>query len=163
MTAPLPTAGWYPDQFQTMRWWDGQRWGAAAPPPPASDNSRLWVMLAHLSAFIGGWILALIIRQTEGKKNPFVKHHSTEALNFQITFMIPYLVCVIGFVLTANLSNPGHYTFGVGLVVFGLLAFALFVGHAVFAVIGCVKASRGQWWRYPINIRFVGGASTDEH
>jgi len=162
MTAPLPMPGWYPDQAQTMRWWDGARWGPAAPPPPGADSGRLWVMLAHLSAFIGGWILALVIRQTEGKKNTFVKHHSTEALNFQITFIIPYLICVVGMVVTGSLSQPGHYSVTAGFLVFGLLAFVLFVAHAVLAVIGCIRASRGEWWRYPVNIRFVSGARTDE-
>jgi uncharacterized Tic20 family protein len=164
MTAPLPRPGWYPDQTQTMRWWDGSRWGHAAPLPAETENGRLWVMLSHLSAFIGGWILALVIRQTEGKKNRFVMHHATEALNFQITFFIPYTVCIVGFVISAGVGRPAQQIVsGIGLAVFGLLAFLLFVGHTVFAIIGCVKSSRGEWWRYPINIRFVSGASTDEH
>ncbi len=157
MTTPPP--GWYPDQFGTMRWWDGGRWGPAAPAPSANDSGRNMVMLSHLSAFFGGWILALVIRQTEGKKNTFVKHHATEALNFQITFFIPYLICVIGLVTTSQFLAHGHSTnIGVFLT-FLLLAFVLFVGHAVLAIIGCIKASRGEWWRYPVNIRFVSGAA----
>lgn len=31
----LPPPGWYPDPAGTVRWWDGQQWTVAAPPPGA--------------------------------------------------------------------------------------------------------------------------------
>ncbi|WP_368259272.1 DUF2510 domain-containing protein [Blautia wexlerae] len=32
-SGPKAPAGWYHDPAGTLRWWDGQTWGVAAPPP----------------------------------------------------------------------------------------------------------------------------------
>jgi len=99
-----------------------------------------------------------------GKEKPLRHAPRHRGAEFQITFFIPYTVCIVGFVISAGVGRPAQQIVsGIGLAVFGLLAFLLFIGHTVFAIIGCVKSSRGEWWRYPINIRFVSGASTDEH
>jgi uncharacterized Tic20 family protein len=40
---------------------------------------------------LAGVVLALVKRLTEGKKNEYVRHHSTEALNFQLTLLIIWI------------------------------------------------------------------------
>ena len=115
-------------------------------------------MLSHVGFFVGGFVLPLIFRLTEGKKNEYVRHHSTEALNFQITFMIGWMVgfavLVVSSLTTSNIDGgPAPF------LMFPLLwMFALFVGGAVLAVVGAIRASRGEWWRYPVNLRLVSGA-----
>ena len=49
-----------------------------------------------------------------------------------------------------------------GAILTGVWGFALFplVGvpallQLIFSIIGAVKANQGQWWNYPLNIRFV--------
>jgi uncharacterized protein len=162
-----PPPGWYHDGT-TMRWWDGTAWGPVAPPvgfgaPPAdpvSDGTTLAV-LCHVGQIFAGVVLALVIRLTEGTKNEYVRHHSTEALNFQLTFLIVWL--------GGMLTTFGTIAVGIGfggdegdgsawfLLPFALMFAALGVG-IVFAVVDAIRASQGRWWRYPISIRFVRGA-----
>ena len=40
------------------------------------------------------------------------------------------------------------------LVAFPLL-FAVAIGHAVLSIVGAVKASHMEMWRYPVNLRLV--------
>jgi uncharacterized protein len=149
-----------------MRWWDGTAWGPAAPPwsfgrgeagDPVQEGSTLSV-LSHVGYFVAGFILPLIFRLTEGRKNEYVRHHSTEALNFQLTWFAGW---VTGFVavfvsLIAFSDGDGNPTVWFFLIWFGMAA--LYVTGAVFSVIGAIRAGRGEWWRYPVNIRFVRGA-----
>jgi uncharacterized Tic20 family protein len=37
---------------------------------------------------------------------------------------------------------------------------AAFAWILTCSIIGAVRARRGEWWRYPANIRFVRGART---
>jgi uncharacterized protein len=160
-----PGPGWYHDGT-AMRWWDGTAWGPVAPPgsfgrqqpvDPVRDGSTLAV-LSHVGFFVGGFVLPLIFRLTEGKKNEYVRHHSTEALNFQITLTIGWIVgfgVLVVSSLTMSTIDGGLAPFLV-FPFFGM--FALFIGGAVLAVIGAIRASRGEWWRYPVNLRLVSGA-----
>ena len=158
MTTTSPPPGWYPDQFGTVRWWDGVQWSHAVLRPPDTETGRSMAMLVHLSAFVGGFILPLVLLLTEGKKNTFVKHHATEALNFQITFLISYLLCIAGLVVTAIIGGGNGTPSPVVFVALILATIVLVVGHWVFAIIGCLRASKGEWWYYPVNIHFVSGS-----
>jgi uncharacterized Tic20 family protein len=87
-----------------------------------------------------------------------VRHHATEALNFQLTFLIPWLAVVVTtLVLAAQNSEPDGTT--TGWIALPILAmFALFALAAVWSIMGAVRANQSTWWQYPISIRFVRGA-----
>jgi uncharacterized protein len=152
---PPPPPGWYPDPTGAQRWWDGAQWGPAAPVASEAESGKTLATLAHLGILAGSFPLPLIIRLTEGRKNAFVKHHATEALNFQITFMIFWLG-LFAVLSAATPSHTSHLSAGQA-VLFACLPLA-FLGNFVLSILGCVRASQQLWWRYPVSIRFVRGA-----
>ncbi len=112
---------------------------SAGPQPMSDSDARLWAMLGQLSGIILGFIGPLIVMLVFGPRNAFVKKESTEALNFQITVLIAYLV---SFVLM--------------FVVIGIFLFlAVWILSVVFCVIAGVKNNEGTEYRYPLCIRFV--------
>jgi uncharacterized Tic20 family protein len=151
--------GWYRDHTGYLRWWDGSQWGPYAPPPPApQDAGQALSVVSHLGTVAGWVILPLVVYLTEGKKNSFVRHHAREALNFQLTFLIVYvgasLVFFGSFFLSPVLpiADDGFFT---GFVSPFPLVFLVWIGALAFSVLGAVRASQRQWWRYPVAIRFV--------
>jgi uncharacterized Tic20 family protein len=150
--------GWYPDPpTGQLRWWDGQVWGAfqSAPPPPVpvgapgigstGDPKSTAAMAHYLGAILLfftcylSWLGPLIIFSGEGKNDPFIKDQATEALNFQLT------VC-----LAAVVSSLLIIVF----IGFILLPIVYLVG-IIFGVLGGTAARRGEWYRYPLSIRFI--------
>ena len=121
---------------------------STTPPPPvpasgqqpmSDSDARLWAMLGQLGGIILGFIAPLIVMLVFGPRNAFVKKESTEALNFQITVLIGYIV---SFVLM--------------FIVIGIFLFlAVWILSIIFCVIAAVKNNQGIEYRYPINIRFV--------
>ena len=139
----LPAPGWYPDPTGQLRWWDGTAWGAAAAPQSSSGTEpRTMAMLCHLLAIFTGFIGPLVIYLTTGKEDPFVRHHAAEALNFQITVMLASLVCLVLMCVV------------IGFFLIPVVA----IGALVFEIQGSLAANRGEWWKYPINLRMVSGA-----
>jgi len=156
-----PGPGWYRDLEGRLCWWDGQAWGPAAPEQSEEDSGRTTAVLSHLGVLVGGFPLPLIMRQAEGPRNRFVRHHASEALNFQLTFLIVWLA---GFVAVALIGamHAGRPRSGRGLPAGALGVFALLwvliIANLALSIRGCIRASRGEWWRYPVSIRFVRGA-----
>ncbi len=149
--AQNPPPGWYPDAQGVNRWWDGQHWGVAASQVPATVQSpggmgsdpRSMATLAQVLGLVTGWLGPLIIYLVNGDKDPFVKHHSSEALNFHLTVLIAYLVSfVLMFVLVGF-----------------LLIFVVIILSFVFSIQAAIAANRGEWYRYPVSIRMVSGAA----
>jgi uncharacterized Tic20 family protein len=154
---PLPPPGWYHDGL-SLRWWDGGQWGPYAPvPQPVNpiESGRTLAVLSHLGLFLGGFILPLVLRLTEGERNPYVKHHATEALNLNLTVLLVY-VSLYPTSFIAMMATGGRLVWL--LVPVLVLVFASFVLAAVFSIVGAVRASHGHWYRYPLVIRFVKGA-----
>jgi len=111
-----------------------------------SSDERNWGMLCHLSAFAGlllptmGHIIGpLAVWLIKKNELPFVDDQGKEALNFQITMTIVgvfaglSMLVLIGFIL--------------------LPAVVLF--DLVMTIMAAIKASNGEWFRYPLTIRFV--------
>jgi uncharacterized Tic20 family protein len=147
-TAAGAPPGWYPTPHGVARWWDGAQWGpwatsSAAPlpvPVPATgtDNAKTLVIVSHLGCVLGGFILPLVVYLVE-KRDPFVRFHAAEALNFQLTVLLVLVVSV-----PLMLLIVGFFTF-----------LAAAVLNWVWGIMAAIKGGQGQWWRYPVNIRFV--------
>jgi uncharacterized Tic20 family protein len=143
--------GWYPDGSGQQRWWSGSEWGQAAagqptagqPPAAASSTDpKTLAMLAQLLGIVTGFLGPLIIYLVNGEKDPFVRHHSAEALNFQITLFIAYMASAV-----------------LILVLIGLVLLpVIWIVSLVFMIQATIAANRGEWYRYPINLRLVPGA-----
>jgi len=114
------------------------------PVPMSPADGRNWAIAAHLSAFLAAFVAVsflgpLIIYLVFKDRGPFIRHHSAEALNFQLTMWIGLL---ISFVLM--LVIIGFFT-----------AAAIGVAMLICHILGAVAASEGRDFRYPFTIRFV--------
>lgn len=116
----------------------------APPPPPAGSapqEDRTIALLTHLSGIIVSFIVPLIIWLIN-KDNPqksWLTDQSKEALNFQITLIIVY---VIGTILTIILIGA-------------LINLAAWIACIVFSIIAGVAANKGEAYRYPFAIRLI--------
>jgi uncharacterized Tic20 family protein len=118
------------------------------PTPQANELSKdekNWGMFCHLSSFIGfiipfGNIIGpLVLWLMKKDEYAFVDDQGKEALNFQITVGIAFIVC---FLLT--------------FVVIGIfLMFVVGIFDLVVTIMAIIKSSQGEYYRYPISIRLV--------
>ena len=102
-------------------------------------------MFAHLSALagfvvpFGNVIGPLVIWQIFKERSAFVDVHGKESVNFQITISIAYLVSIILIFVLIGVAL---------LAVLGIASVVLFV-------IAAVKANNGEYYQYPLTIRFI--------
>ena len=107
--------------------------------PEASKDDRNMAMLCHLLAIFTGFVGPLIIWLIKKEDSPFVDDQGKEALNFQITVLIAILVSGLSFFIC------------IGFV----LMPAVGIADLVFCILAAVKTSKGEAYRYPVNIRFI--------
>ncbi|MFB8386259.1 DUF4870 domain-containing protein [Microbacterium sp. NPDC055910] len=111
----------------------------AGPQPMNPSDEKMWAVLVHLGGALVSILVPLIGYLVLKDRGPFVRSQTATALNFQLTLLIAYIA---GAVLT--------------LVIIGIfILIAAAIVNIVFAIIAAVKAGRGEWYQYPIAIRFV--------
>lgn len=109
-------------------------------PDPVPSDSRGWAAAAQLIPIIGfGFIAPLVIWLIKRDEDAFVEYWAREALNFQLTLLIWIIVGIVTLIIIVGIFI---------LIVVGIAAFVL-------AIIAGVKAASGEFWRYPLTIRFV--------
>jgi hypothetical protein len=137
---------------------------SVTPPPPnepmagaPSAEERQWAMFAHLSALLGalltgvwggGWgcfIGPLVIWLVKKDTMPFVNDQGKEALNFNITVAIAFVVLFLLSVMT----------FGIGLIIAIPLWIIIGISWLVFTIIAAIKANEGVLYRYPFTLRLI--------
>lgn len=106
----------------------------------SNDDMNL-AMLAHLLGIVTGFVAPLVIwlmnKDKAGKE--FVNDQAKEALNFQITLVIGYLISsILMFVLIG-----------------GLLFLVLMLANVVLSVLAAMAARKGEAYRYPFTLRLV--------
>ena len=146
--APLPQPGPpQPGPPQYGKQQPGQPHGQPQQPGTSGDE-RTMAVLAHLSAPIAavlsvGWLSMvgpLVVWLVYKDRDPVVRQAAAGAFNFNLAFWLVYLVSWI-LILTV-----------VGAVVGLPLLVVGFVVAAVCHVVGAVRASRGEPYRYPFQI-----------
>ncbi|MDI2097930.1 DUF4870 domain-containing protein [Ruicaihuangia caeni] len=111
------------------------------PQPLSPADEKLWATLVHLGGIFFGFVPALIGYLVLRDRGPFVREHTRQALNFQISLAI-YAAGL--FVLTL-------ITLGIG----GLLFIPFGIAALVLMVIAAVAANKGEWYKYPLTIEFI--------
>lgn len=120
-------------------------------------DARNWAMFSHLGTFSGfifpfaNIIVPLVIWLSKKDESEFVADQAKEALNFQISILIYFLA---GFFIALYyiLKNNGTFLFS---LMAGAVLFCLFIlFDIVITLVGAIKASNGNRFRYPLNIRF---------
>jgi uncharacterized protein len=117
-------------------------------PPAREGDETTWALLAHLSIFVLGLIGPLLIMLIGGEKRPFARAHAVEALNFHITLIG---ADIIGFILMF-IFFAIFWPLGLLLL---LALIAIWIGAIIFAIMGAIKASSGEGFRYPLTLRLV--------
>ena len=147
--------GWYRDASAQMKWWDGTHW---VDPSSEQRPDATWSIFSHLSWFVLPIVCPLLVRLIRSEREPYSKHHSTEALNAQITFLV-VLLALIGSLVITSATNPGTGSPGWLVLVVVRMSTLAALTWTVLSIYGAVQASRGKWWRYPASIRLVPGAT----
>jgi uncharacterized protein len=104
----------------------------------SKDDQNL-AMLAHLLGIVSGFIGALIIWLSKKDQSAYIDEQAREALNFQITMLIGF---VVAYILT-------HILIGV------LLIPVLVIANLVFCILAAVAVSEGKHYRYPFALRLL--------
>ena len=111
-----------------------------------NQESRTWALFCHLSPILGaGFVGPLVIWLIRKDTDPFVDEHGKEALSFQIALTVAVFV----------LALAGIVTLGLGMILTIPATLALVIAALVFSIMGTVKASEGQPYRYPFSIRLI--------
>ncbi|MEN8906756.1 MAG: DUF4870 domain-containing protein [Clostridiales bacterium] len=102
-----------------------------------SDEKMLAILchvLGILTSFVGPLVMYFI-----SEDKPFVKDHAKEALNFQITLLIAYIVSgLLWFVCIGT-----------------ILTFIIWIAAIVFGIMAAMAVNNGQPYKYPFSIRLV--------
>ena len=118
----------------------------SAPETPApSRDENMWAMLCHLTALagfiipLGNVIGPLVIWLMRKDQYPLVDDQGKEALNFQISMTIYYVVAALLIIVVIGIPL---------LIMLGLFSL-------IMTIIATVKANSGERYRYPLSIRLV--------
>ncbi len=108
--------------------------------PYADDNERQWGTLTHLSGLVAAFTLVgiaapIILWLVKKDESPYIDDHGKEATNFQLSMLL--------------------YTVVLGAVTCGVAAVPLMIANIICCIIASVAANRGEFYRYPICIRFL--------
>ena len=118
---------------------------------PSTDNSLAVVMhLLGFSWFVfpfyGNILGPLILWLIKRGDSPYLDRVGKEVVNFQISFSIYISVAIaVGTVLLIFLIG----------ILFYFLAAAIWVAWVVLMIIGAVKTSNGEEYKYPLTIRLL--------
>jgi uncharacterized protein len=119
-------------------------------PPPSSTSTssevRTWSVLCHASALLGlffhffGHLLGpLIVWLIKRDLSPEIDANGKESLNFQISMLIYDIIAGILCILLIGIP----------------ILIALWITNTVLVIIASIKTSKGEFYRYPLTIRFL--------
>jgi len=142
-----------------------------------NDNNNAF--LIHISAFagyvfpFGSVLLPLILWNVKKDKSSTLDKHGKEAVNFNLSFylytiilgitLVPFTFATFfrGFRGFRHFGDFNHFNFDFsfphlfGFVGFSSLISVLFLAKFILIIVASVKASRGEFYHYPLSIKFL--------
>ena len=105
---------------------------------PVASSDRTFAVLAHVGGLFTSWVAPLVIFliKKSDQSASFSTANAKEALNFQITMFILFMILIFSFV-------------GI------FLLFIPMIFNLIVSIMAAVKASNGISFRYPLTIRLI--------
>jgi uncharacterized protein len=104
--------------------------------PMSPQTEKAWAIASHLLAIPFEFFAPVIGYFLFNGKGPFISHHVRESLNFGITMLIAIVVLAVSIIGIILLWVPPIIWF-------------------VFRLVAAYKTSQGEYFRYPLTLRFV--------
>ena len=123
----------------------------------SQNEERTWASIAHLSALVNlvgvpSFLGPLVVWLIKKNESDFVAEEAKASLNFALSIWIYGAILLV----LGVLGFLGSIDTGFTLALLLILAWSIIILlNMVFSVIGAVKASRGEPYEYPFNIRLV--------
>lgn len=114
-------------------------YGYPGQPPVSPADARMWSLFAHLGGTFLSFIVPLVIYLVYKDRDPFIRGHSAQALNFHITIFMVYIVSV-----PLMLIGIGFLTF-----------LAAAICAVVFSIMAAIAANAGNEYTYPLTPRMI--------
>ena len=105
---------------------------------PSQDDKTI-AILTHLSGIFFGFIVPLIVWLVSKDTKPWLTAESKEALNFQITITIGYII------------GAATMPFLIGIFIYP----AVWIVCLIFSILAAVKTSQGEQYQYPLTLRLI--------
>jgi len=144
------------------------------------NNTATFIHLSSLSQYffpLGSFIFPLLIWNTKKHESEFIDYNGKQVLNFQLSFFLYSLILVmiaipmIIFSVFNNITfsslineqefilNQFKYENNMGSIIFVILMLLIFIGLKVaeffLIILASVKASKGEYYKYPLTISFI--------
>ena len=126
---PPPPAGQAPAYGQPA-----PAYGQPAPGGVSPSDARMWALFANIGGILFYFIAPLVIYLIYKDRDPFIRRHAAQALNFQIIAAIAYIIS--GILTIVIIGFP--------------LLLAVFVCWIVFPIMGAIAANKGEPYDYPL-------------
>lgn len=147
-----------------------------------TENQKNLGALIHLSTFLKYFFpfanfFAPLLLWTLNKEKAFVNEHGRQAINFQLSILLYALIvgalCIPFFMVFAvdfvslvdaidntvheirfqEIKNLSGYILLIALV--SILLFGLFIFELYAVISATIKASKGEYYKYPLSISFI--------
>ncbi|WP_457617650.1 DUF4870 domain-containing protein [Lutibacter sp.] len=120
-----------------------------------TQNDKNYSSITHLSSF-SGWflpfgniIVPLVLWSAKKNESSYINIHGKSAVNFQLSILL------YGFLLALLFVPIVIFTLGLGLIAIIIGIIPAILLKIVLIIIASMKASNGEFYKYPFTIEFI--------
>ncbi|MBC7903473.1 MAG: DUF4870 domain-containing protein [Gemmatimonadaceae bacterium] len=105
---------------------------------PTSDEKTM-AILSHCLPIFFSFLAPLIIYLIKKDDSHYVAQHAKESLNFQLTLVIAYIVCIPLILILVGI----------------LLMWVIAIASLILCIIATINAADNKIYRYPFTLRLI--------
>jgi len=139
-----PPPGGPPGGHYDPRWGYGPPGVPYGPSTQVQGNDATWAIFTYLGVLLVGFLAPLIIYFMKKQESAFIRFHAAQALNYQITLLIHFLVVGVLCAPVAIITKQPAF-----LIPLILPYLEALVVQVVLLILGAVKAGKHEYYRFP--------------